>query len=106
MLKRVALLIAQNLASDAPDRRADAYLFDVQRKVLAAAFGPAGLSPQIVGVLNTEINKTLTSAEMKKFLEGEGAEAASMTPQEFGDLIRSETQRWIKVGREANIRID
>lgn len=48
MLKRVALLIAQNLASDAPDRRADAYLFDVQRKVLAAAFGPAGLSLETV----------------------------------------------------------
>jgi tripartite-type tricarboxylate transporter receptor subunit TctC len=68
--------------------------------------GPADLPPQIVGVLNTEINKTLTSAEMKKFLDDEGAEAASMTPQEFGDLIRSETQRWIKVAREANIRID
>jgi tripartite-type tricarboxylate transporter receptor subunit TctC len=68
--------------------------------------GPADLPPQIVGVLNTEINKTLTSAEMKKFLDGEGAEAVSMTPQEFGDLIRSETQRWIKVAREANIRID
>jgi tripartite-type tricarboxylate transporter receptor subunit TctC len=68
--------------------------------------GPADLPPQIVGVLNTEINKTLTSAEKKKFLDGEGAEAASMTPQEFGDLIRSETQRWIKVAREANIRID
>ena len=68
--------------------------------------GPAGIPPQIVGVLNAEINKTLTSAEMKKFLEGEGAEAASMTQQEFADLIRTETQRWIKVAREANIRID
>jgi alkylation response protein AidB-like acyl-CoA dehydrogenase len=73
----------------------------VQTRVIAT-YAP----PQIVGVLNTEINKTLTSAEMKKFLDGEGAEAASMTPQEFGGLIRSETQRWIKVAREANIRID
>jgi hypothetical protein len=48
MPKRIALLIAQNLASDAPDRRADAYLFDVQRKVLEAAFVPAGLSLETV----------------------------------------------------------
>lgn len=68
--------------------------------------GPAHLSPQIVGVLNTEISKTLTSPEIKRFLDGEGAEAASMTPQEFGDLIRSETHRWIKVAHEAHIRID
>ena len=26
--------------------------------------------------------------------------------QDFADLISSETQRWIKVAREANIRID
>ena len=48
MPKRVALLIAQNLASDATDRRADAYLFDVQRQVLEAAFGPAGLTLESV----------------------------------------------------------
>jgi hypothetical protein len=29
-----------------------------------------------------------------------------MTPEQFGDLMRLETQRWIKVAREANISID
>jgi hypothetical protein len=29
-----------------------------------------------------------------------------MTPQQFGDLMRSETERWIKVARKANISID
>jgi hypothetical protein len=29
-----------------------------------------------------------------------------MTPQQFGDMMRSETERWTKVAREANISID
>ena len=68
--------------------------------------GPAGMPPQIVNALNTEVGKMLTSPELVRFLETEGAEAETMTPQQFGDLMRSETQRWIKVGREANISIE
>jgi tripartite-type tricarboxylate transporter receptor subunit TctC len=68
--------------------------------------GPAGTPPQVVNSLNAEIGKMLTSPELVKFLEAEGAEAETMTPQQFGDLIRSETERWIKVGREANISIE
>jgi hypothetical protein len=29
-----------------------------------------------------------------------------MTPQQLGDLMRSETERWIKVAHEAKISID
>jgi tripartite-type tricarboxylate transporter receptor subunit TctC len=68
--------------------------------------GPAGMPPQVVDALNTEIGTMLTSPELVRFLQTEGAEAATMTPQQFGDLIRNETQRWIKVGREANILIE
>src|SRR5262245_33556169 len=68
--------------------------------------GPAGMPALIVDQLNVEIGKALTSPELKKFLEGEGAEPVAMTPQQFGDLMQTETQRWIKVGREANISID
>jgi tripartite-type tricarboxylate transporter receptor subunit TctC len=68
--------------------------------------GPAGMPPDVVNALNTEIGKMLTSPELGKFLASEGAEAKAMTPQQFGDLIRTEIQRWTKVGHEANISID
>ncbi len=29
-----------------------------------------------------------------------------MTPRQFGDMMRVEIERWIKVAREANISID
>ena len=68
--------------------------------------GPAGMPPDVVNALNSEIGKMLNSPELATFLSNEGAEAEAMTPQQFGDLMRLETERWIKVAHEANISID
>jgi tripartite-type tricarboxylate transporter receptor subunit TctC len=68
--------------------------------------GPAGMPVDIVNALNAEIGKMLTSPELGTFLSSEGAEAETMTPQQFGALMRLETERWTKVAREANISID
>jgi tripartite-type tricarboxylate transporter receptor subunit TctC len=68
--------------------------------------GPAGLPADIVNALNAEIGKMLSSPELIAFLTNEGAEAEAMTPKQFGDMLRLETERWIKVAREANISID
>jgi len=68
--------------------------------------GPAGLPADIVNALNAEIGKMLTSPELIEFLTNEGAEAETMTPKQFADMMRAETERWIKVAREANISID
>jgi glutathione synthase/RimK-type ligase-like ATP-grasp enzyme len=40
----IALLIAENIASTAPDRRADAYLYDFQLDILRKGFAPEGFS--------------------------------------------------------------
>jgi tripartite-type tricarboxylate transporter receptor subunit TctC len=68
--------------------------------------GPAGMPANVVNALNVEISKMLASPELTTILSNEGAEAATMTPQQFGDLMRAETVRWIKVAHEANISID
>jgi tripartite-type tricarboxylate transporter receptor subunit TctC len=68
--------------------------------------GPAGMPADVVNALNVEIGKMLTSPELVSILSNEGAEAATMTPQQFGDLMRLETERWVKVAHEANISID
>jgi tripartite-type tricarboxylate transporter receptor subunit TctC len=67
---------------------------------------PAGTPQPVIAALNTEINKLLSSEDMKRFLQGEGAEAKAMAPDQFGDLIRSETERWIKVARQSGISIE
>lgn len=68
--------------------------------------GPAGIPANVVTALNTEIGKMLNSPELSTILANEGAEAATMTPQQFGNMMRLETERWIKVAHEANISID
>ena len=44
----IALLIAANIASDAPDRRADAHLYDLQLDILRNGFAPEGLTVEPV----------------------------------------------------------
>jgi tripartite-type tricarboxylate transporter receptor subunit TctC len=68
--------------------------------------GPAGMPTDIVNALNAEIARMLTSPELIEFLTNEGAEAETMTPQQFANMLRLETERWIKVAHEANISID
>jgi tripartite-type tricarboxylate transporter receptor subunit TctC len=68
--------------------------------------GPAGMPADVVNTLNAEIGKMLTSPEVLAILANEGAEAATMTPQQFGDMMGLETERWTKVAREADISID
>ena len=68
--------------------------------------GPAGMPIDIINALNKEIAKILASPELGIFFTNEGAESETMTPQQFGDMMRSETARWTKVAREANISID
>ncbi len=68
--------------------------------------GPAGMPAAVVNALNAEIGKMLASPELAAILANEGAEAETITPQQFGDLMRAETVRWTKVAHEANISID
>jgi tripartite-type tricarboxylate transporter receptor subunit TctC len=68
--------------------------------------GPAGMPADVVNALNSEIGKLLNTPELSQILANEGAETAIMTPQQFGDMMRLETERWTKVAHEANISID
>jgi tripartite-type tricarboxylate transporter receptor subunit TctC len=59
-----------------------------------------------VAKLNAEINKAISSEEMREFLVREGAEPSPMTPQAFDALLRKDIERWRKVGATAGIKMD
>jgi tripartite-type tricarboxylate transporter receptor subunit TctC len=65
---------------------------------------PAGTPDDIVSKLHSEVSVVLKGADIRKRFEAEGAETLIMSPQEFGKYIRTETARWSKVVREANIK--
>jgi tripartite-type tricarboxylate transporter receptor subunit TctC len=69
-------------------------------------FVPAGTPKEIVARLNTEIVKVLQLPDAKQRLLESGIEATPSTPEQFAVYIQSETKKWAKVVKDANIRLD
>lgn len=67
--------------------------------------GPAGMPRPIVNKLNAEMKVALANAEFRKSLEALGLEPVSSTPEELGNRIKSELERWTKVIKDAGIGI-
>jgi tripartite-type tricarboxylate transporter receptor subunit TctC len=66
---------------------------------------PKGIPQPIMDRLNGAINDVLKMDDIKKNLEAEGMMATGGTPQAFGDRIRKDYERWVRVVKEANIVI-
>jgi tripartite-type tricarboxylate transporter receptor subunit TctC len=67
---------------------------------------PTGVPNDIVTRLNTEINKALQSADVKKKLNDQGADVLGGTPEQFGTLIKSDLARWAPVIKESGAKLD
>jgi len=69
-----------------------------------AILAPAGTPPEIVDKLNKEIVRIVHSADMKTWLVREGADPVGNTPAEFVKHMASETEKWARVIKAANIQ--
>ncbi len=67
---------------------------------------PRGTPQPIINQLNASINKALGSADIKKSLEGAGMIGNPVTPEQYGKRIRDDYERWSKVAKEANIKLN
>ena len=67
---------------------------------------PARTPAPVVGKLNVETVKVLNSPALKQQFAGQGLEPGGSTPSEFAAYLKSETAKWAKVIRAANIRSD
>ena len=68
--------------------------------------GPAGLPKNVVDKLSAEINKAMTSTAIKTRFANDDAKAGGGTPADFAALIKAEQDRWSKVVKAANLRIE
>jgi len=66
-------------------------------------FAPAGIPGDRVNLINAAVNKILAGAEMKKFLDNEGAEPWPQTPAQLRDLLPREIERYRKAAKVAGI---
>jgi tripartite-type tricarboxylate transporter receptor subunit TctC len=67
---------------------------------------PRGTPQAIIDRVNDVINKALQAPDMKKNLEAQGMTATGGTPQKFGERIRREYERWLKIVTEAGIKAE
>ena len=69
-------------------------------------FVPAGTPREIVARLNTEIVKVLHLPDAKQRLLESGIEATPTTQEQFAAYIQSETKKWAKVVKDANVKVE
>jgi tripartite-type tricarboxylate transporter receptor subunit TctC len=67
---------------------------------------PAGTPRPIIDKLNGTLVKVLASPDIKQRFDAQSAEIVASTPEQFGELIKSETAKWGRIIREKDIRID
>jgi tripartite-type tricarboxylate transporter receptor subunit TctC len=68
-------------------------------------FAPAGVKQDIVERLNAEIVKVMSDPETKAKLAHVALDATTTTPGEFAKFVREEYEKWGRVIRDANIRV-
>jgi tripartite-type tricarboxylate transporter receptor subunit TctC len=76
------------------------YEVNVWNGVLAPAATPAA----VVRKLNDEIVRTLNLPEVRTRLQDLGFEIVGSTPEEFGEIIRADLQKWPKIAKDAEAR--
>jgi len=67
---------------------------------------PAGTPAAIVARLNAEITAALNDEAVRSAMRAQGVEPAPGTPEAFEAYIRSETTKWARVIRTANIKLE
>lgn len=64
----------------------------------------SGTSKEIVAKLNAGVKETFDNPAARERLKGEGAIVQTDTPEEFAKFIQSETVRWARVIKTANVK--
>ena len=69
-----------------------------------ALFAPAGTPAPIINKLNQLVRQGLANPDTRTVMGAQGLDATTSTPQELGELIRSELAKWSKVIKAAGIK--
>lgn len=67
---------------------------------------PTGTPRAIIDRLNTEAVKAMSAPDMREKFSAMGGVIATGTPEQTGEFLRAENERWGKVIREANIKAE
>ena len=69
-------------------------------------FAPAGTPRSIVDKIQADVAKALATPELRERFLAQGAQPSGNTPDEFAAFIRAETDKWTKVVKISNAKVD
>lgn len=85
---------------------AEAGVPNYEATIWLGIMAPAGTPVAIIDKLNAEINKILASPEIKEAWAKQGATTMNMTPEQFGKHLRADIEKWARIVKLADIRVD
>jgi len=72
----------------------------------AGLVAPTGTPRSIVVRLQKETASVISGPELRKQLASEGAEPIGNTPEQFGDFIKAELEKWAKAVKQSGAQLD
>jgi tripartite-type tricarboxylate transporter receptor subunit TctC len=68
--------------------------------------GPAKLSPEIVSKLYNEVKRIVALPDFNEKLTSQGSRPQAKTPQEMGEWLATEKDRWMKVVKDSGLKLE
>lgn len=81
-------------------------LKNVEAAALVGIVAPAGTPPEVINTLQKQVSAVISQPAIKQKLMDFGIEPVGSTPQQFADLLRTETVRWHKLIKTQKITLD
>jgi tripartite-type tricarboxylate transporter receptor subunit TctC len=69
-------------------------------------FGPGNMAPELTTKISGLLRQVVTSPDMVKLIEQQGAQASGASGAEFAAIVKSDYERWGEVIRAAKIKLD
>jgi tripartite-type tricarboxylate transporter receptor subunit TctC len=69
-------------------------------------FAPARTPKAVIDQLNKALNQVLADKDIARRIEEHGADVKTSTPEQLGDLVRSELAKWKGVVQRARLTAD
>ena len=69
-------------------------------------FAPAGTPPDVIRLLNSEINKMVQRPAFVQRFAALGAEPIVSTPEQTAAFVKSEQEKWGKVIRDIGLKLE
>jgi len=105
---RAIVVCAENRVAVLPDvpTAAEAGLPGLESSAGVGLLAPAGTPRDVLARLHNETVKVLTQTDTRDKLVAQGQIVLATTPEQFAAVIQEETERWGKVVKAANVKLD